>query len=173
MTQGLCSVEGCEAVRAKREWCNRHYLRWRRTGDPRNGKSTHPRMISERFWAKVLQDDDTGCWIWQASRFPQTGYGAFNVQGRVVAAHRFAYEDMVAEIPPGLVLDHLCRVRACVNPYHLEPVTDAVNIARGKAPSHLAKRSGTCQRGHPARYVNGHARCLDCTRLTNKEKADG
>ena len=74
-----------------------------------------------RFWRKV--DKSRGsCWLWVAST--RNGYGAFNLGldggNRSVLAHRFAWDDLRGPIPEGLVLDHLCGVRRCVNPDHLE-----------------------------------------------------
>ena len=77
----------------------------------------------ERFWAKVDKTDD--CWLWTANR-TNAGYGHFWLDRRMVLAHRFAYELLIGPIPDGLTLDHLCRVRACVNPAHLEAVTNRV-----------------------------------------------
>jgi hypothetical protein len=82
----------------------------------------------ERFWAKV--DANGVCWEWLAGKLP-TGYGSFRVNGKSLYAHRFAWETLMGPIPAGLVLDHLCRNPSCVNPDHLEPVTDKVNINRG------------------------------------------
>lgn len=70
--------------------------------------------------------DDNGCWIWQKSMTPQ-GYGTIRGEG----AHRVFYEDAKGPIPEGLHLDHLCRTPACVNPDHLEPVTNELNSWRG------------------------------------------
>jgi hypothetical protein len=85
------------------------------------------------------------CWIWRGS-ITDEGYGSFGVTStRTVKAHRWAYEHLIADIPEGLVLDHLCRVRACVNPWHLEPVTNAVNLSR--AISRCSKWTH-CGRGH-------------------------
>lgn len=117
--------------------------------------------LAERFWAKV---DKTGtpehpeCWVWTAHRMP-SGYGQMNIGGgRKVYAHRMAYELVVGPIPEGLVTDHLCRNRACVNPAHLEPVTQKVNHERGEAHVHVhrwqegsaaLKRNKThCKHGH-------------------------
>jgi hypothetical protein len=75
----------------------------------------------------------TPCWIWQLATNPK-GYGRVRVpnEDRKMLAHRFYYEKHVGPVPEGLQLDHLCRVRACVNPDHLEPVTAAVNTQRGR-----------------------------------------
>lgn len=71
--------------------------------------------------------DERGCWIWQFNRNPK-GYGTWN--GRL--AHSLVYERLVGRVPAGLELDHICRVRPCVNPAHLEIVTHTENIRRGK-----------------------------------------
>lgn len=73
----------------------------------------------------------TPCWIWQRA-FDGTGYGRACHDGRMFQAHRFIYERLVGPIPEGMQLDHLCRVRSCVNPSHLEPVTNATNTRRGE-----------------------------------------
>ena len=99
----------------------------------------------DRFSAKYSVDPITGCWLWQASMQP-AGYGGFwdKKKRAMVSAHRFAYELLVGSVPDGFDVDHLCRVRRCVNPAHLEPVTRAENIRRGLLGS------GThCRKGHP------------------------
>jgi hypothetical protein len=75
--------------------------------------------------------DERGCWVWQLYR-NQNGYGVTHVDRYPVLAHRHHYERKYGPIPEGLVLDHLCRNRACCNPEHVEPVTDAENLHRGK-----------------------------------------
>lgn len=86
--------------------------------------------LQDRFWTKVDIVRNDECWNWTAT-LTGNGYGQFNVEGRPFKSHRVAYELSVGSIPEGKVLDHLCRNRACVNPAHLEPVTQRQNILRG------------------------------------------
>lgn len=74
----------------------------------------------------------TGCWIWDGP-LHHNGYGACSKTKGTNRAHRATYELLIGPIPDGLVIDHLCRVRACVNPHHMEPVTDRENRRRGAA----------------------------------------
>lgn len=78
---------------------------------------------------KARETPGSGCWIWTGSK-GEDGYGSVRYRRRVWRAHRAAYTILVGPIPAGLELDHLCRVRACVNPAHLEPVTGEENIRR-------------------------------------------
>lgn len=86
--------------------------------------------LPPRFWAKVCVNAGTGCWEWIGGK-RRRGYGRYGSGADQRAAHRVAYEALVATIPPGLQLDHLCRVPHCVNPAHLEPVTHQENARRG------------------------------------------
>lgn len=78
------------------------------------------------------------CWEWQGTR--RGGYGRVKILGRLQEAHRASYEYHIGPIPAGLVIDHLCRNRACINPKHLEPVTGLENIRRGEAGSPASMR---------------------------------
>ncbi len=104
------------------------------------------------------------CVLWQGAR-NNNGYGVRTVCQRQVLAHRYAYEMERGPIPDGLELDHLCRVRECVNPAHLEPVTHAENMRRS-APAQKTH----CQRGHEfsdenTRIApNGRRICRACRR---------
>lgn len=102
--------------------------------------------LPPRFWDKVEMLDN-GCWQWTAAR-GGTGYGHFKLDGKVRAAHALTYELFVGPVPDGLVLDHLCRNRACCNPQHLEAVTHKVNILRGENYCAEQARKTRCVNGH-------------------------
>jgi len=103
----------------------------------------------ERFWAKVRKSENPiGCWEWIAGK-NFGGYGTFRVGNRTVPAHRWAYEHLVGTIPPELECDHLCRVRCCVNPAHIELVTSRENTLRGVGLAAQNARQTTCKNGHP------------------------
>lgn len=121
-----------------------------------------------RFWHYV-REDSAGCWVWTGGR--SKGYGAFHPKsGTSVRAHRFAYEQVVGEIPEGLHLDHLCRNPPCVNPFHLDPVPSAVNTRRGSVATKTA-----CVKGHPYTPENTilrgpnrkHRQCRTCRDASN------
>lgn len=119
-----------------------------------------------KFWSRV----DTGgeCWLWKGP-LQKHGYGA--IGGRL--AHRVAYELLKGPIPEGLQLDHLCRVRPCVNPEHLEPVTPKTNCLRGFGPGGLNAQKTHCPRGHEYSDANTYVRtgrlpargCRACNRI--------
>lgn len=96
--------------------------------------ASHARRGVGGFATRYSVEDrghETPCWIW-AARKNGDGYGLIQVAGRTLRAHRFLYERHIGAIPDGLVLDHLCEVTSCVNPYHLEPVTTVENMRRGR-----------------------------------------
>jgi len=101
----------------------------------------------ERFWHKVQVAD---CWTWTAGRFDDK-YGCYWHEGKSVYAHRFAYELLVGPVATGLVLDHLCRNTLCVNPDHLEPVTNRLNVQRGISWNSMKSH---CPQGH--RYTDSN-----------------
>ena len=108
-----------------------------------------------RFWSNVDRQEG-GCWPWLAGQY-HNGYGRFWDGQRQVRAHRYAYELLVGPIPDGLQIDHLCRVRNCVNPDHLESVTARDNVLRGKGRCAINARKTHCKYGHEFSAENtGH-----------------
>jgi hypothetical protein len=106
--------------------------------------------LDERFWGKVNFFGADGCWDWAGYVTPQ-GYGSIYRGGgirRPQQAHRVAYELLIGEIPEGLVLDHLCRNRKCVNPLHVEVVTQRINVLRGENQTAKQAKRTRCPEGH-------------------------
>lgn len=113
------------------------------------------RPAVDRFREKYIIDSKE-CWIWTASTYPQ-GYGRFGYNYKIEKAHRWSYEYFVGPIPEGKEIDHLCRMRNCVNPDHLEAVIHKENCKRGNVGNSAAlrQRSKTnCPQGHPYNDVN-------------------
>lgn len=121
-------------------------------------------------FADSYEVTSAGCWMW-SKKVHSTGYAYTRVDGKMVRAHRAAYELLVGPIPEGLVLDHLCRNRSCVNPAHLEPVTQRENLLRGNTTTARNAAATTCRLGHPldGRYpTRGVRYCKTCRRAEAK-----
>jgi hypothetical protein len=86
--------------------------------------------LPKRVSARIGVDLDSRCWPWLGP-VGTVGHGKVSVDGRQYQAHRYVYETLRGPIPDGCVLDHLCRYPRCVNPDHLDPVTQNVNLRRG------------------------------------------
>ena len=149
--------------------------------------------LPERFRSKIVAGPN-GCWLWTAAK-DRAGYGRFSINRKIAvvegrprhyAAHRYCYEILVGPIPSRRDLDHLCRIPACVNPAHLEPVTRQENLRRGsgvggalwngqpsepmKAMAERNRAKTHCPQGHP--YVEGNIywsrdgsrKCAECAK---------
>lgn len=123
----------------------------------------------KRFEAKFIPEPNSGCWIWTGAT-NQYGYGRFLINRRATLAHRFSYAAFKGPLLEGFELDHLCRVRCCVNPDHLEQVTHDVNVRRGGRMLNEA-----CPSGHAFSAENtwinpktGWRQCRQCNRDNQK-----
>lgn len=164
-----CAAGDCLKLPSKRGYCDLHYRRALKAG-------TLKRLTTQdRFWAKV--DTSGSCWLWTGA--VSGGYGSLGIDGKQYRAHRVAYEWLVGPIPTGLFLDHLCRTPLCVNPVHLEPVTNRENVMRGVRPTNLTN-GDTCRNGlHPwpasaspngaGRYA-GRMSCRECRRAKDRRR---
>src|SRR5882757_480341 len=115
------TVGDCSSSRLRRGMCERHYRRVAATGTP---------VKRATGWGTLVVKQEDGCWIWQGPP-SNAGYGSYNVHNdRTYIAHRYVYELHKGPVPDGLDLDHLCMVKMCVNPDHLEPVTRKENHRR-------------------------------------------
>lgn len=131
--------------------------------------------LPAHFWTKVDKDGPNGCWLWTGSK-GTGGYGMYawtrnpGEKRFSRGAHRLAYMALVGEIPDGLDIDHLCRVRHCVNPAHLEAVSTRTNLLRGNTFQAKNAAKTHCAHGHPFDLLNtrwsprGQRRCIECDR---------
>lgn len=207
-----CSVPSCTNIAETRDWCHVHYMRWYLKGDvlahipiqkrlmPQKGKT-----FEEAFWARIDQSGGSNaCWPWIGKKQP-TGYAQVanplfpTVLPKRIGVHRLAYILTCGSIPDGFEVDHTCHTRACTlgkacphrcccNPLHLEPVTQQVNLARGRGLLHmdyvreLARQRNRalthCKRGHLFDTQNTYYRkngtrcCLACARILDKLSHD-
>lgn len=114
------------------------------------------------FNVQIIGTEPTDCWNWGGD-MNNYGYGRVSVDGKRMLAHRYSYSLFKGDIPNGLVIDHLCRNRKCVNPAHMEVVTNSVNVKRGEKAIKTH-----CIRGHELSgsnlriRKNGTRFCREC-----------
>lgn len=125
--------------------------------------------VSVRFERAYMPEPNSGCWLW-LQFLTSDGYGSIRSGNRMHPAHRVAYELYRGEIPVGLVIDHLCRNRCCVNPWHLEVVTRRENTLRGNGPSAQQAKRKTCALGHELIPVGfrRERRCRECVNAASR-----
>jgi hypothetical protein len=118
---------------------------------------------------KHTQDLSSPCLIWGGA-IDEDGYGRLQVGDKWKLAHRVKYEESIGQIPRGLVIDHLCRNRSCVNVLHMETVTNKENVLRGNGITATNARKVACKKGHPFSpentivTPNGGRSCRECGR---------
>jgi hypothetical protein len=130
---------------------------------------------AKRVFAYELEQG-SGCHLWTGAKIK--GYASAWVPERKaqMLVHRLVYAQVFGPIPDGLQLDHLCRVKNCINPAHLEPVTGRVNTLRGIGPTAINARKTHCLRGHPFDQANtkirtdGHRKCRTCRRKAESSR---
>lgn len=130
-----------------------------------------PRQSALERWLSYIEIAESLCWLWRGS-INSTGYGSFVAGNRKYLAHRFSYEHFIGPIGAGLVIDHLCRVRECVNPDHIEAVSQKVNVHRGIGEAAKNRVKSNCPAGHPYESDNlkvfrGMRYCRACHRRHN------
>lgn len=137
-----------------------------------------PTSLPSSIHPKISVSSD-GCWLWEG-HLNHGGYGLASIDGKQRRLHRVAYELLVGPIPDGLVLDHLCRVRHCCNPEHLEPVTRRTNTLRGVGPAPAKAAQSHCVNGHELAgdnlYIHpqrGTRNCRTCMRETARRRRAG
>jgi len=165
MTGGLCQC-GCGGLAPLSPYndASRGYVK----GQPmRYIKGHHQR--SKRTWTVTPGPLPTPCWVWDGKP-GAGGYGVIVIAGVRWYAHRWLYTERIGD--PGGQLDHLCRVRLCVNPDHLESVTQRENVLRGVGPTAANAAKTHCLRGHPLSGPNlivrpdGGRTCKTCLRAS-------
>ena len=128
--------------------------------------------LNARLLEKSIPEPNSGCWLW-IGHLSKNGYGKLRVKNnsrwQTQYAHRISYQTFVCEIPNGLDLDHICRVRSCINPAHLEPVSRSTNLARSPLMNRQ-KIKTSCPKGHIYSGVNlrGQRICHECQRIAQQ-----
>jgi hypothetical protein len=130
--------------------------------------------LPQRFKDKIEVVTESGCWIWTGA-CQSASYAVAYYKGNARRVHRIIYGLLVGPIPQGLEIDHLCKVRCCVNPYHLEPVTHLENLRRGETIGVKNRRKTHCSKNHAFVPDNiytdpkNRRRCRMCNRLNTRQ----
>lgn len=131
--------------------------------------------LDPRLERYSIPEPNTGCWLW--TRALSRGYGVLfdSTTRQTRGAHRVSWEAHRGPIPPGLVIDHKCRVRACINPDHMRVITHVENVMCGESPAARHARQMHCDRGHPFTPDNtwsnsGRRGCVTCRRARERAR---
>lgn len=118
----------------------------------------------------IIPEPNSGCHLWIGA-LNSNGYGTKRHFGKNWSAHRLVYEMEHGEIPKNMTIDHLCRVRSCVNTKHMEVVTGRENTLRGHAPSALNFKKKFCPKcfGPYTKHSQGR-RCVNCHRILERNR---
>ena len=134
--------------------------------------------------ARIVEDEDTGCWLWIGASQSSRGYGAVSLNGRQMNAHRAVWVFINGDLPGSVHVDHLCRVPPCVNPHHMEPVSPRVNTQRGSAAKvHRARHAAKTHCAHGHEYSTDNTRvytyrglkfrkCKSCERVRSRARRE-
>jgi hypothetical protein len=186
----LCSVAECGDPAATKGLCRYHYrlhLQGRPLVGSRRAQSRDPWQV--RIWRFIEFGGDvrpgvtSSCWQWASSVDPVNGYGSLGVpdktgRNRTRRAHRMMWQLINGPIPDGLLLDHVCHNRACVNVHHLRLVTPYMNTVHNSgSDAALLSRQTHCKRGHEFTpentYYNAgttHRQCRECRRIRDRKR---
>jgi hypothetical protein len=148
-----------------------------RTGRVTTERKRMMLTLLEQFEERFIPEPNSGCWLW-LMKLTSFGYGQIKVRGKPSRAHRISYELYRGPIPDDLGLDHLCRIKSCVNPFHLEPVPQKTNVLRGIGLTSINAKKTHCIHGHAfdeqntrlKRWRNFTMRvCRECNRLKSRK----
>lgn len=172
-----CREAGCGADAKKRGYCEPHYYVAIKSGALQKIRPVKVKDWRINFWNRVDKDTESGCWIWGGAT-DRHGYGSVTINYKRHKAHRLAFELLKGPLIVGMSLDHLCRNPSCVNPDHLEQVTQLENVRRGDAMWVNGLRNAQkthCKKGHAYtadntyRPKNGGRACRKCQSIWQRE----